>query len=284
MATLREYFSSDFRTMMHESEWTFGSERSGGFTVFGRVHFDPDSYTRYLSFFWAEADYTFEHACAVIKEPAIFVEDAQKVGVEIGHVATFPQTVSVNDFRFSRRIFFYIDAHVSDAEKSATLAFAQQHDYFLEIRDQAYSDYRALHEKSWAFISHDSRDKEELVRPLADKLRSMMCPVWYDEYSLKVGDSLRESIDNGIAEARKCVLVLSPNFLANPGWTKGEFNAAVGKHFSAGGAVLLPIWHGVSRDQVAEYSPMIADIHALRSDIGIDELAGKLFPAIRPAQ
>jgi cyclophilin family peptidyl-prolyl cis-trans isomerase len=49
--------------------------------------------------------------------------------------------------------------------------------------------------------------------------------------------------------------------------------AAMGKHFSAGGSVLLPIWHGVSKAEVAAYNPMVADIQALRSDEGLDALA-----------
>jgi hypothetical protein len=111
----------------------------------------------------------------------------------------------------------------------------------------------------------------------------MMCPVWYDEYSLRVGQSLRESIDKGLSEARKCILVLSPNFLSNPGWTKGEFNAAVDMHFSKGGSVVLPIWLNVSRKDVAEYSPLVVDIVALKADMNIDELARKLFVEINPS-
>jgi TIR domain len=52
-----------------------------------------------------------------------------------------------------------------------------------------------------------------------------MCPVWYDEFALKIGDNLRDSIERGLKECRKCVLVLSPNFLTNGGWTKKEFDS-----------------------------------------------------------
>ena len=75
-------------------------------------------------------------------------------------------------------------------------------------------------EKPMAFISHHSKDKDRIVRPLAIGLNSRLCFVWYDEFSLKVGDSLRESIESGIKDAKKCVLILTPNFLSNPGWTK----------------------------------------------------------------
>jgi hypothetical protein len=52
-----------------------------------------------------------------------------------------------------------------------------------------------------------------------------MCPVWFDEFSLQVGDRLRESIERGLREARKCILVITPNFISNRGWTREEFSA-----------------------------------------------------------
>lgn len=48
------------------------------------------------------------------------------------------------------------------------------------------------------FISHASEDKELLVRELAIALRNLGLRVWYDEFTLKPGDSLYESIDRGL--------------------------------------------------------------------------------------
>jgi len=107
----------------------------------------------------------------------------------------------------------------------------------------------------------------------------MLCPIWYEEYSLKPGDSLRESIDFGLRDAKRCVIILSPHFLTNPGWAKAEFNAAVGRHISQGGSLIIPIWHNVTRAEVAEYSPMITDTVAINSSIGIEETARTLFPS-----
>ena len=44
------------------------------------------------------------------------------------------------------------------------------------------------------FISHASEDKEVIAGPLADTLKGKGLAVWYDDFSLTVGDSLRESI------------------------------------------------------------------------------------------
>jgi hypothetical protein len=52
-----------------------------------------------------------------------------------------------------------------------------------------------------------------------------MCLVWYDQFSLRVGDSLRESVEAGLKECHKCILVLTPNFLSNKGWAKHEYSS-----------------------------------------------------------
>ena len=43
------------------------------------------------------------------------------------------------------------------------------------------------------FISHASEDKEVFVGPLAERLRQHGVRLWYDEFTLTMGDSLRRS-------------------------------------------------------------------------------------------
>jgi hypothetical protein len=69
--------------------------------------------------------------------------------------------------------------------------------------------------KQWdMFISHASEDKESFVRPLASALKNTGLLVWFDETALTVGDSLRGKIDEGLAQSRYGIVVLSPNFFA----------------------------------------------------------------------
>ena len=63
-----------------------------------------------------------------------------------------------------------------------------------------------------AFIGHASEDKDDFVRPLADGLKKRGLSVWFDECELKVGDSLRESIDRGLRRSRFGIVVISPHF------------------------------------------------------------------------
>ena len=108
-----------------------------------------------------------------------------------------------------------------------------------------------------------------------------MCPVWYDEYSLRVGASLRESIERGLKETKNCIIVLSPNFLSNEGWGKAEFDSVFTREILQKQNVMLPVWHKVTVEQVYEYSPRLADKVGLNSNIGVKELARKLSKEIK---
>ncbi len=107
------------------------------------------------------------------------------------------------------------------------------------------------------FISHASEDKDSVVRPLALALRGEGLDVWYDEFELKIGDSLRRKIDAGLAQSRFGVVVLSQAFFKK-GWANYELDGLVTKAVT-GDQILLPIWHNVSKDEVMAYSPSLAD-------------------------
>jgi len=87
------------------------------------------------------------------------------------------------------------------------------------------------------FVSHASEDKESVVRPLAQALVGYGLRVWYDEFELRIGDSLRRKIDSGIARSRFGIVVLSPAFFAK-GWPQYELDGLVSMSVS-GKQVLL---------------------------------------------
>src|SRR5205085_3382271 len=125
----------------------------------------------------------------------------------------------------ARQVFLYIEADVSESDKERIYQYGDSQGMSVIIRDRKYAALQVTHEKDLVFISHDSRDKGSIARPLADELRKLVGRVWFDEYSLKLGASLRESIERGLRECTRCVLILTPNFLSNTGWTKTEFNS-----------------------------------------------------------
>jgi hypothetical protein len=114
-----------------------------------------------------------------------------------------------------------------------------------------------------AFISHASEDKELFVRELAKELREAGFNIWYDELTLKVGSGLRRSIDQGLVNSDYGVVVLSESFFEK-GWANYELDGLVALHIENPGKI-LPIWLGVSKERLANYSPSLANIVAVKA-------------------
>ena len=130
------------------------------------------------------------------------------------------------------------------------------------------------------FISHANEDKDEIVSPLAIALQGEGLSVWYDDFELRIGDSLRQKIDAGIARSRFGIVVLSEHFFAK-GWTKYELDGIVSMHTS-GEQGILPIWHKLTKAQVIEKSPSLADkIARNTADFTAQEIAREIAQVIR---
>jgi formylglycine-generating enzyme required for sulfatase activity len=130
------------------------------------------------------------------------------------------------------------------------------------------------------FISHAWEDKEAFARPLAKALEREGLRVWFDEFTLRVGDSLRRSIDHGLANSRYGVVILSPNFFVKE-WPQKELDGLAAREVS-GEKVILPVWHNITADQVRKYSPTLADRVAVLSDRGLEHVVEELLRVIKP--
>lgn len=133
------------------------------------------------------------------------------------------------------------------------------------------------------FISHASEDKDDFVRPLAETLENLGVKVWYDEFALKVGDSLRKSIDHGLVKSRFGTVILSSSFCSK-NWPQYELDSMVAREMD-GHKMILPIWHKVTKTDVINFSPALADKVALNTSMSsIEEIAGQLAEVILPVE
>jgi hypothetical protein len=113
------------------------------------------------------------------------------------------------------------------------------------------------------FISHATEDKKSVAKPLADALASFGLRVWYDEFTLKAGDSLSRSIDMGLASTSYGVVILSPAFFAKS-WPEYELRGLTARELGQK-KIIIPVWHAVERDEVLRFSPPLADKLAIKA-------------------
>lgn len=130
------------------------------------------------------------------------------------------------------------------------------------------------------FISHATEDKDEIVRPLANALVAVGLRVWYDEFELRIGDSLRRKIDAGLTRSRFGVVVLSHAFFAK-NWPQYELDGLVTREMT-GEQIILPLWHRITKSEVIAQSPSLADkVARSTADFTVEEIAREIADVIK---
>jgi TIR domain len=152
------------------------------------------------------------------------------------------------------------------------LAAAEQHAAASALQPKEVAKYDF-------FLSHAWEDKETIARPLYGALTAAGVSVWFDEAELKIGDSLRMKIDDGLARCKFGIVIISPNFL-NKEWTQRELDGLVALEVESGKAKILPIWHQIDKDLLLRRSPVLADRMAGKSSEGVARLAKKILSVI----
>ncbi|MCB2196994.1 MAG: toll/interleukin-1 receptor domain-containing protein [Bacteroidetes bacterium] len=136
--------------------------------------------------------------------------------------------------------------------------------------------------KDWkAFISHASEDKEQFVRKLYHYLTKLGLKIWYDEFTLKVGDSLSKSIDIGLKDSEYGIVIISKAFLEK-NWTDYEYRSLLTREIN-GEKVILPIWYNITKEEISKYSLYLVDKFAIiATENNINQVALKLLEVIEP--
>lgn len=130
------------------------------------------------------------------------------------------------------------------------------------------------------FISYASEDRGLAVE-IARALEARDLRVWIDAAMLRPGDSLRRSIDTGLAGSRFGLVLLSRNFFKRE-WPQWELNGMFARETAEGRTLVLPLWHQIDAREIASYSPILADKVALRTSDGIPWIADKIAELLHP--
>ena len=108
------------------------------------------------------------------------------------------------------------------------------------------------------FICHASEDKEATARPLHEALNKLGIHSWLDESEIRLGQSIRRKIDEGLANCRSATVILSRPFFSK-NWTQYEMDGIIGRHMQ-GELLLFPIRHGITIDEIRGHSPSLAGL------------------------
>ena len=129
------------------------------------------------------------------------------------------------------------------------------------------------------FICHASEDKQYVARPLRDALNEIGVNAWLDESEVRVGDSIRRKIDEGLSACRSATVILSKIFF-DKYWTQYEMEGIFQRQVP-GEIPLFPIRHGITIEEIRSHSPSLAGIASLNSsEQTIEQIAAEIADRI----
>lgn len=302
MATLKEYYDADFsHTVSLNRSLEFKVTDLGNISIDTRIHLDFFTKAMFASFYIPHPELSIKQLTEIIDEIDTLWQNGwpSPDNIRLVSVKLYPGALKISnnpffvestffggtstkhdELLFSGRLYLYIDSHFTLADQINLKSSLTNKNLDPQIRGHDFAKMRDKIQTPLAFISHDSHDKESIAKPIALGLQKLLVPVWYDEFSLTVGAKLRESIEAGIKQCKRCILIVTKSFLSNDGWTKAEFDSVFTKEIVEKGNVILPIWHQVTQKEVYEYSPWLANIFAIDWKLGEDEVINKLHREI----
>jgi len=209
VATLKEYFVKDFsNALCADFNWQTRDAIPKEIPV--KVGGEMYSGARFVAYYVPKNPEWLAICLSLIENLNQAIKKSDDVQTISGYIGDrHLGLVGSNHCVVANRVYAYLEDEPTEADALTLDTFCKTKGLWLTLRASEYVKKKMELERPLAFISHDSRDKTEVAGPIAIGLQRLMCPVWYDEFSLRVGDHLRESIERGLKETKKCGLVLS---------------------------------------------------------------------------
>ncbi len=131
------------------------------------------------------------------------------------------------------------------------------------------------------FFCYVSQDKE-----LAHELSSALQKIGLETMDavLRLGDSLSQRVEQGLRDADYGVIILSHAFFRKP-WPRQELDKlTMLEREYEGHTQLLPIWHEISQQDIARFSPTLAGKVGALSSYGVAVVAEEIAEVVRAKQ
>ncbi len=126
-----------------------------------------------------------------------------------------------------------------------------------------------------SFLSYAKIDGSEVATQLRDELEALDVAVWFDEIAIVPGRSQSLQMDAGLRKTRTGIALLTPAYLVGRFWTERELGVLLSK------STLIPVLHGVTFDEVKEYSGILPDLAGFTTERdSVGSIAEKIAAAI----
>ena len=266
MATIRDYFDREARSELWVGNtFSFSHGEQPTIEVPARLVANFDANAKYLALFAphvADAAGFVAGVCGHLDRILIRLNEGPTITVGKHGEASGNKA----DLAFAGRVFVYAEDDLPAAALEAIDEGLRSRGMHLRFRGPEYARAQAALDRPLGFISYDSSDREAIAQPLALTLNGGQCPVWFDQYAMRLGDRLEGTLLKGIDDCLRCIVILSERYLANQRWARWEFERIAERETREGYSLIIPVRCGVTEAQVREFSPILADRRSIEWD------------------
>lgn len=128
------------------------------------------------------------------------------------------------------------------------------------------------------YLAHATEDKE-LAKPLAEGLLARGIDVWYDNWEIGFGDSLRRKMEEGLEDCTHFVVLLTEKSIKKS-WVNEEIDAGLMRAVE-GSAKFIGLRHQLPLASVSAFLRTRLTPEYLPNEAGLDELAAQIFGVSR---
>ena len=131
-----------------------------------------------------------------------------------------------------------------------------------------------------AFISHAVEDKLPIANELCSRLEAAGLRVWYSSYKLNAGDSIEDTVHDGLDKSRYGIVIFTKNYIDKT-WTLREYYHLLAREKNEDYKVILPVLYQITPAELAVKDLTMADRFAINTEKGLDYVVQRLLDATK---
>jgi TIR domain len=175
--------------------------------------------------------------------------------------------------RHNQQVIDDINRQLRSASSQTTVRYTVEE---RQLADRVHEAISIQDEREYdIFLSYARIDGSNIAEDLRSKLEDLEVAVWFDAVAIHPGKGQALQMDQGLRRAQAGVVVLTPAYLAGRFWTERELGALLHK------PTLIPVLHGVTFDDVKEYSGILPDLAGFSTARdSVETIASKIAAAV----
>jgi hypothetical protein len=141
-------------------------------------------------------------------------------------------------------------------------------------RGEVRGVYEPASRERLVYLAHATEDKP-VAEPLAEGLVERGIPVWYDNWEIGYGDSLRRKMEQGLGDCTHFIVLLTATSIGKP-WVNEEIDAGLMSAVE-GTAKFIGLRHQLSLNSVSPFLRTRLTPEYVPGPEGLDALVGEIY-------